>query len=61
MNKDGPLFRGRYNACLIEADDYLIQVSRYIHLNPVEAKICQKPQDYCWSSYRFFLGLDQSP
>ncbi len=61
MKKDGSLFRGRYKACLIEADNYLIQVSRYIHLNPVKAKICKKPQDYCWSSYRFFLGLDQSP
>lgn len=61
MNKDGPLFRGRYKSCLIEADNYLIEVSRYIHLNPVNAKICEKPQDYCWSSYRFFLGLDQSP
>ena len=61
MNKDGALFRGRYKACLIEANSHLIQVSRYIHLNPVKAKICKKPQDYCWSSYRFFLGLDQSP
>ena len=61
MNKDGSLFRGRYKACTIEADNYLVQVSRYIHLNPVKAKLCKNPQDYCWSSYRFFLGLDQSP
>lgn len=37
-NRDGPLFRGRYKAILIEKDSYLTQVSRYIHLNPVEAK-----------------------
>jgi putative transposase len=39
FGKDGPLFRGRYKAILIEADNYLLHLSRYIHLNPVEAKI----------------------
>jgi len=36
---DGPLFRGRYKAIIIQADSYLLQVSRYIHLNPVDANM----------------------
>lgn len=38
IKKDGPLFRGRYKALIVEKDAYLLQVSRYIHLNPVVAK-----------------------
>lgn len=58
--RDGALFRGRYKAIIIEADSYLLQVSRYIHLNPVEAKICQHPHDYAWSSYRSYVSTRQS-
>ena len=39
LSKDGPLFRGRYKAILVEADEYLLHVSRYIHLNPLEANL----------------------
>lgn len=59
--RDGALFRGRYKAILVEADAYLLQVSRYIHLNPVEAGLCQYPQDYTWSSFRAYMspnGID---
>jgi putative transposase len=45
MKRDGPLFRGRYKAILMEEDQYLLQLSRYIHLNPVTAKVCAKAQD----------------
>ena len=55
-NTDGPLFRGRYKAILVDADAYLLSVSRYIHLNPVEAGITKKPHQYIWSSYRAFIG-----
>ena len=58
---DGPLFRGRYKAVLIDSDSYLLQVSRYIHLNPVEAKLVKKPELYPWSSYRAYLGLQKAP
>lgn len=60
-NRDGPLFKGRYKAILVDADSYLLQLSRYIHLNPVESKICQNPRDYQWSSYRFYLQLINKP
>ncbi|MHB1946676.1 MAG: transposase [Gammaproteobacteria bacterium] len=56
QKRDGSIFRGRYRAILIEEDQYLLQVSRYIHLNPVVAKICEVPGEYPWSSYRYFLN-----
>ena len=53
----GHLFEGRYKACLVEDDAYFLQTSRYIHLNPVKAKIVEHPEDYPWSSYRTMLGI----
>ncbi|OIO38352.1 MAG: hypothetical protein AUJ72_02695 [Candidatus Omnitrophica bacterium CG1_02_46_14] len=50
----GHLFQGRYKAYLIDQDSYFLQLSRYIHLNPVRAKLVQNPEDYRWSSLRFF-------
>lgn len=58
---DGPLFRGRYQAQLIEEGDYLWFVSRYIHRNPVEAGLCASPVDYAWSSYRYLIGQRGAP
>jgi putative transposase len=55
-NRDGPLFRGRYKAILVENDHYLYRISRYIHLNPVQAQLVQLPEEYKWSSYLDFLG-----
>ena len=49
----GHLFQGRYKAILIEADAYLLELSRYIHLNPVKAKIVSRLEDYPWSSYLY--------
>ena len=53
----GHVFEDRYVSCLVETDDYFLQTSRYIHLNPVKAKMVANPEDYCWSSYRGILGL----
>lgn len=55
--RDGPLFRGRYKAILIDANDYLLEVSRYIHLNPVAAKICLVPDEFAWSSYHSYSNV----
>jgi REP element-mobilizing transposase RayT len=46
----GHLFQGRFKGHLIEEDGYFLQVSRYIHLNPVRAKIVAWPEDHAWSS-----------
>jgi len=51
----GHLFQGRYRSILVERDTYLLEVSRYIHLNPVRAKIVTRPEDYPWSSYRGYI------
>ncbi|ETI89116.1 MAG: hypothetical protein Q607_CBUC00182G0096 [Clostridium butyricum DORA_1] len=52
----GHLFQSRYNAEIIEKDEYVLEVSRYIHLNPVRANIINKPEDYKWSSYCMYIG-----
>lgn len=53
-NTDGPLFRGRYKAVLVSYDEYFLNVSRYIHLNPVTANIVVTPEQFEWSSYKYF-------
>lgn len=52
----GHLFQGRYKSILVEKDAYLLQVSRYIHLNPVVAGIVSNPDEYPYTSYRNYLG-----
>ena len=58
---DGSLFRGRYKAVLIEGDSYLLQVSRYIHLNPMTANMIKRPEAYQWSSYKYYIGSAAQP
>lgn len=55
---DGSLFRGRYKALLVDAGSYLLQVSRYVHRNPIETKksIVQVLEDYRWSSYPAYIN-----
>lgn len=53
----GHLFERRYHAILVDADDYLQTLLRYLHLNPVRAGLCVDPVDYPWSSHREYLGL----
>ena len=53
--KDGPLFRGRYKAILVQEDEYLTHLIRYIHLNPVQASLVQDPVKYPWASHAAYL------
>ena len=55
-NTTGHLFEGRYTSCLIKDDTYFLEVSRYIHMNPVKAKIVSDPLEYAYSSYGVFVG-----
>jgi len=55
-NRVGHLFQGRYKALLVDKDNYLIELIRYIHLNPVRAQIVDHPERYMWSSYREYVG-----
>ncbi|KAA9011589.1 transposase [Niallia endozanthoxylica] len=50
----GHVFEKRYYDKLIEDKEGMLEVSRYIHLNPVEAKMVKKPEYYPWSSYQYF-------
>jgi len=54
--RSGHLFQGRYKAILVDIDEYAKELSRYIHLNPVRAKIVEIPEEYDWSSYKFYIG-----
>ncbi len=53
-NRVGHLFQGRYGALLVQEERHLFALLRYIHLNPVRAGIVEKPEDYTWSSDRWF-------
>src|SRR3989338_4491301 len=60
--KDGPLFRGRYKAILVQEDEYLTHLIRYIHLNPIQANLAEDLSKYPWTSHRDYLkGQGQSP
>jgi putative transposase len=54
---DGHLFQGRFYAGCVEADGHLLELTRYIALNPVEAGLCRAPAEWSWSSYPALLGL----
>ena len=60
---DGPLFRGRYKSILVDEDSYLLQVSRYIHRNPVEVKgaSIDALNSHRWSSYPSYINQVKSP
>ncbi len=59
--RDGPLFRGRFKSIIVDSENYLLRLSRYIHLNPVKAKMIQKPEKFPWSSYQFYLDQRNKP
>jgi hypothetical protein len=57
----GHLFQGRYKAILCDKDNYLLELSRYLHLNPVRAKVVKDPGEYHWSSYAAYVQEKQCP
>jgi len=74
--RTGTLWEGRFKACLVHASEYLLNLYRYIELNPVRAKMVKVPADYVWSSYQcnalgrksrlltphdLYLALDYNP
>ena len=60
-HRDGPLFRGRYKPVVVELESHAWELSRYVHLNPVRAGLTDDPQQYKWSSYRFYLNPAGAP
>jgi REP-associated tyrosine transposase len=57
----GHLFQGRYKAVLADVDTHLLELTAYIHLNPVRAGMVDKPENYPWSSHRAYLGMGPIP
>jgi putative transposase len=52
----GHLFQGRFKSIVVDKDSYLLELSRYLHLNPVRAMIVEKPEDYPYSSYAAYIS-----
>jgi len=58
-SRTGHLFEGRYKCKFVPEDNYLLHLSRYIHLNPVRAGLAAKPKNWKYSSYRHYVGLER--
>jgi REP element-mobilizing transposase RayT len=61
LNRSGHVFEGRYKAYLVDQDQYGLQLVRYIHLNPVRARLARDPGSYAYSSYPAYLGHQDLP
>ena len=59
-DRTGHLFSGRFKSIIVDEDEYLLQVIRYIHLNPVKSGLCQNPDQYIWSSFSDYLSFNTS-
>jgi putative transposase len=57
LSRQGPLFQGRFRAILVDREEYLIHLARYIHLNPVMAKLTNTAQEWPFSDYLDVIGL----
>jgi hypothetical protein len=57
----GHVFQGRYQAVLVQKEAYLLELARYVVLNPVRAGMVRTPDEWSWSSYRATVGLDDVP
>jgi REP element-mobilizing transposase RayT len=58
-NTVGHVFQGRYKAILVQKETHLLEVCRYVVLNPVRAKVVESPNQWRWSSYRGMAGLEK--
>jgi REP element-mobilizing transposase RayT len=61
LSTTGHLFERRYHAVLVDAEQYLLTLIRYIHLNPVRAGLVTDPGSYVWSSHRDYVGTCRTP
>ena len=55
-NRKGPLMESRFKNVLVETDEQLLHLTRYLHLNPVTAYLTEKPEDWIFSSYQEYIG-----
>lgn len=59
--RSGHLFQGRFKGILVDKDSYLLELTRYVVLNPVRARMVRDPGDHPWSSYRAMVGEASTP
>ncbi len=57
----GHVFESRYHSVVVERESHLLELFRYIALNPVRAGACLEPEQWPWSSYSFAIGLKANP
>jgi len=57
----GHLFQGRYKAILVQKEAYLLELTRYVALNPLRANMVNTPEDWRWSSYPIVTGQEAAP
>ena len=60
-NRVGHVFQGRYKGMLVEKENYLLELSRYIVLNPVRAGMVKEAAEWDWSSYPSMIGEQERP
>lgn len=58
---EGHVFQARFRSILVESESYLLEVCRYVVLNPVQARLCEHPGTWRWSSYNATVGAAESP
>lgn len=59
-NRKGPLWEGRFKSVLVKTDEQFLHLTRYIHLNPVSSYLINNPEDWVFSSYKEYIGLNKN-
>ena len=57
--RNGHLLQGRFKSIIVDKDKYLLELSRYVHLNPVRAGMAKRPEEYRHSSYKAYIDRRQ--
>lgn len=57
----GHLFQGRYKAILVQKESHLLELTRYVVLNPLRAQIVQSLEEWAWSSHLYVMGINEAP
>jgi len=61
LDTTGHFFERRYHAILVDTDAYLMELLRYVHLNPVRARLVRHVSQYLWSSHHAYIGARSEP
>ncbi|MGB9722062.1 MAG: transposase [bacterium] len=59
-DRKGPLWQSRFKSVLVDDNDYLLHLTRYIHLNPVSDNLVERPEYWFYSSYREYINLESN-